>query len=145
MPNILILFIPVVATQVCIVLNRIILGILDSVESVGYFSQSSQVINVASSVVVSIGIVMLPRVSNMKAENNFDGVQVLLYKTFNIVTGIAVPISFGLLGISLSFAPFFFGGNYDIVGPIMMIQAPTIIFMAWSNVLEHNSYFRLIG
>lgn len=134
LPNILILFIPVVATQVCIVLNRIILGILDSVESVGYFSQSSQVINVASSVVVSIGIVMLPRVSNMKAENNFDGVQVLLYKTFNIVTGIAVPISFGLLGISLSFAPFFFGGNYDIVGPIMMIQAPTIIFMAWSNV-----------
>lgn len=128
------LFVPTIATQICIALNKILLGMIDNVTSVGYYTQSSQVIGVASSIVISVGVVMLPRVSKMKSENNIEGVKDLVYKTFNIASGVSVAITFGVLGISSNFAPYFFGVGFNIVGVLMMIQAPTILFMMWSNI-----------
>jgi len=42
---------------------------------------------------------------------------------------------FGVMGIALNFAGFFFGPKWVAVGPLLMMEAPIIVFIAWSNVL----------
>ncbi|RZI49602.1 flippase [Lactococcus kimchii] len=129
------LFLPQIAIQIYVVANKNMLGIFDSITAVGYFNQSNSIILALTPFVTSLGTVMLPRVSNMFAEGNSSEAKKMLEKSFEIMTAIAIPMMFGVMGIALKFAPFFFGKDFNSVGLLMMIQAPIILFMAWSNVI----------
>lgn len=129
------LFLPQVAIQVYAVANKNMIGIFDSITAVGYFNQSNSIILAITPFVTSLGTVMLPRVSNMFASGDTKSAKVALAKSFDVMSGLATPLMFGIMGISINFAPFFFGKDFQVVGLLMMIQAPIILFMAWSNVI----------
>lgn len=59
----------------------------------------------------------------------------MLYKSFDFVSAVAVPMMFGLAAISLTLAPKYYGPGYDPVGPAMMIESIVILMIAWSNAL----------
>ncbi|NEX50000.1 polysaccharide biosynthesis C-terminal domain-containing protein, partial [Lactococcus lactis] len=101
----------------------------------GFFSQSDSLIKVTLSIVTSLGVVMLPHVSNLFSKGKIKEVQETLKKSFVLMTGLAIPIMFGVMGIALNFAGFFFGPKWVAVGPLLMMEAPIIVFIAWSNVL----------
>ena len=130
----IILFIPTIAVQIYWVANKSMIGLMDSVVHAGFFQQSDSMIKMALSIIGTIGVVMLPRVASMHSEGNINGIRNSIVKTFNIATGISFGIFFGILGISLKFAPFFWGKSFEMVGLIMMIEAPIIIFIPMSNV-----------
>ncbi|GFO51210.1 hypothetical protein ikelab_04850 [Lactococcus garvieae] len=129
------LFLPQVAIQVYAVANKNMIGIFDSITAVGYFNQSNSIILAITPFVTSLGTVMLPRVSNMFASGDTKSAKAALAKSFDVMSGLATPLMFGIMGISINFAPFFFGKDFQVVGLLMMIQAPIILFMAWSNVI----------
>lgn len=129
------LFLPQIAIQIYSVANKNMIGIFDSMTAVGYFNQSNSIILALTPFVTSLGTVMLPRVSNMFSEGNSGEAKKMLTKSFEVMTAIALPLTFGVMGISMKFAPFFFGKEFKSVGILMMIQAPVILFMAWSNVI----------
>ncbi|MGX7011906.1 flippase [Lactococcus cremoris] len=129
------LFLPQIAIQIYAVANKNMLGVFDSMTAVGYFNQSNSIILALTPFVTSLGTVMLPRVSNMFAEGDNLKAKSMLKKSFEIMTAISIPMVFGVMGIALKFAPFFFGKDFTSVGLLMMIQAPIILFMAWSNVI----------
>lgn len=129
------LFLPQVAIQVYAVANKNMIGIFDSITAVGYFNQSNSIILAITPFVTSLGTVMLPRVSNMFASGDTKSAKVALAKSFDVMSGLATPLMFGIMGISINFTPFFFGKDFQVVGLLMMIQAPIILFMAWSNVI----------
>jgi len=131
----LMLFLPQIATQIYLVVNKNMLGIFDSIDSVGFFGQSDSIIKVTLALVTSLGTVMLPHISNMHSKGDMEGIKKMLSKSFDIMTGLSIPIMFGIMGVSIRFAPFFFGTDFGIVGRLMFIQAPIIIFIAWSNVI----------
>ncbi|PCS01436.1 polysaccharide biosynthesis C-terminal domain-containing protein [Lactococcus fujiensis] len=111
------------------------IGLFDSVIHAGFFSQSDQMIKMCLSLVGSIGTVMLPRVASMHSQGNQSAVETSIIKAFNIASGLSFALFFGILGISLKFASFFFGNSFSMVGYIMLIEAPVIIFISWSSVL----------
>ena len=111
------------------------IGIFDGKTASGFFNQSDSLIKVTLSIVTSLGVVMLPHVSNLFSRGKLKEVQQTLKKSFVLMTGLAVPIMFGVMGIALNFAGFFFGSKWVAVGPLLMLEAPIIIFIAWSNVL----------
>lgn len=131
----LILFIPTIATSIYLVANKTMLGIFDSVINAGFFNQSDTIIKMALSLVATIGTVMLPRVANMHSQGDVSGVKKSIMKTFDIASGISIALFFGICGIALKFAPFFFGSDFAEVGIIMMLEAPIILFISWSSVL----------
>ena len=129
------LFVPTIAVQVYTVVNKNMIGVLDSIGSLGVFNQSNIIIQTALAVVSTLNVVMLPRTSLLFSKGDVAGVHRNIVKTFNIASSIAIPTTFGLAAISLKFAPFFLGPQFRMVGIIMLIQSPVIIFITGANIV----------
>ena len=85
--------------------------------------------------VTATGTVMLPHVANAVSHGDMKKVNQMLYKSFDFVSAMAVPMMFGLAAISLTLAPKYYGPGYGPVGPAMMIESIVILMIAWSNAL----------
>lgn len=129
------LFIPQIATQVYVQLNRTMLGVMVNETSSGYYQYSDNLVKLILALVTATGTVMLPHVANAVSRGDMNKVNRMLYKSFDFVTALAVPMMFGLAAISLTLAPKYYGPGYDPVGPAMMIESIVILMIAWSNAL----------
>lgn len=130
----LLLFIPTITTQIYLVVNRLMLGRMANQESLGQFDQADKIVKIVLAIVTATGTVMLPNVANKFAKGDIKGVRTSLYHSFDFVTAISVPLMFGLMAISTTFAPWFLGQDFYPSGRIMFIESPIILFIAWSNV-----------
>ncbi|MGN8844463.1 flippase [Niallia sp. HCP3S3_B10] len=131
----IVLFIPQIAIQVYVILNKTMLGIFSNVDEVGIFENADKIVKVILAIVTSMGIVMLPRVSNTFAKGEMNQVKDYLYNSFNFSSYLSFPLAFGLASIAMNFAPWFFGEAFKNTGIIITIISPIIIFIAWSNVI----------
>lgn len=132
----LLLFIPTVTTQVYLVVNRIMLRFMDPTKAVavGLFSQSDKIVKLVLAIVTATGTVMLPHIAHKFASGDVKGIRQSLYNSFDFVTALSVPMMFGVAAIAEKFAPWFLGTEFTPSGKIMMIEAPVIVLIAWSNV-----------
>lgn len=129
------LFVPQVATQVYLVLNKTMLGSMVSVRAAGYFDQSDKMIKMVLAVVTATGTVMLPHVANAFANGQHEKTKQLLYKSFSFVTALSVPMTFGLMAVAPTFVPLFFTRKFDSVIPVIIIESLVILLIAWSNAI----------
>lgn len=131
----LVLFIPQIATQVYLVLNKTMLGSIISVQSSGYFDQSDKIVKMILAVVTATGTVMLPHVANAFANGNKEKTKEYLYSSFSFVSVVSVPMMFGLIVLSAKFVRLFLTVKFSEVVPIMMIESIVILLIAWSNAI----------
>ena len=129
------LFIPQIATQVYVQLNRTMLGVMFNETASGYYQYSDSLVKLVLALVTATGTVMLPHVANAVSHGDMKKVNQMLYKSFDFVSAMAVPMMFGLAAISLTLAPKYYGPGYGPVGPAMMIESIVILMIAWSNAL----------
>ena len=129
------LFIPQIATQVYVQLNKTMLGVMVNETASGYYQYSDNLVKLILALVTATGTVMLPHVANAVSHGNMKKVNKMLYKSFNFVSAISYPMMFGLAAISLTLAPKYYGPGYGPVGPAMMIESIVILIIAWSNVI----------
>ncbi|PRR81495.1 flippase [Clostridium luticellarii] len=129
------LFIPQIATQIYLVLNKTMLGALSNTNEVGYFDMSDKITKMSLAVVTSMGVVMLPRVANTFSKGDMKKVKKYLSKSFDFASYLSVPMMFGLAGISAQFTPWFFGAGFNKTGTLICVISPIVVFIAWSNVL----------
>ena len=130
----LLLFIPTITTQVYLVLNRLMLGRMSTQADLGNFGQADKIVKFVLAVVTATGTVMLPHVANKFAKGDIKGVRNSLYSSFNFVSAISIPMMFGLMAIAKKFGPWFLGNGFVLSGSVMFVEAPIIVFIAWSNV-----------
>lgn len=129
------LFIPQIAIQVYVVLDKTMLGsILNDMSEVGYYEQSQKMIKILLTLITSIGTVMLPRIAKTFADNNHEQIKKYMSKTLNYIYTFSVPLMFGLIAISHNFVPVFFGPGYDEVVLLMRIMSVIVLFISLSNV-----------
>lgn len=131
----LILFIPQISSQVYLVLNKTMLGQMIGTTATGYFDNSDKVIKLILSIVTATGTVMLPHVAKTFHQGNMQKVNAYLYETFDLVTALAMPLFFGIAAIATNFAPYFFGAGFSGIDKVIMLEAPVIVIIAWSNVI----------
>jgi O-antigen/teichoic acid export membrane protein len=129
------LFLPQVAIQIYAVLNKNMLGILANTNEVGYFDNADKIIKMVLAVVTAMGVVMLPRVSNMFARGDTKKVKEYLNQSLDFASYLSIPMMFGLAGMALKFAPWFFGIEFYQTGVLMAIISPIVVLIAWSNVV----------
>lgn len=129
------LFVPQVATQVYLVLNKTMLGSMISFRAAGYFDQSDKMIKMVLAAVTATGTVMLPHVANAFANGQHEKTKQLLYKSFSFVTALSVPMTFGLMAVAPTFVPLFFTSKFNSVIPVIIIESVVILLIAWSNTI----------
>lgn len=139
------LFIPTIAVQVYTIVDKSMLGHFanDYLEN-GYYEQAEKVYKICLTLVTSLGTVMIPRIGKTFKEGNIKKVNEYMYKSYNFIWFLSVPIMFGLISISDIFVPIFFGSGYDKVAIILPIFSILVIVIGLSNVNGHQ-YFIPLG
>lgn len=129
------LFIPQIAIQVYVVLDRTMIGLLSNIGEVGLYEQSQKIVKLVLSLVTSLGVVMLPRMSNIFANGDNEKMNVYLNKSLQGVAYVSIPMSVGLAAVSSEFVPWFFGPDFKTVSYLMIILTPILFLIAMSNVI----------
>lgn len=60
----------------------------------------------------------------------------IFYDMMQVVNFISIAMMFGLMAISIKFAPLFFGDNFIESGYLLIGLAPTIFLSGWKNVVR---------
>lgn len=129
------LFIPQIAIQVYTLLDRTMVGaIVENKSEVGYYDQGQKIVKMLLAVITSMGTVMLPRIANTFANNEEEKVTQYMKKSFNMVFLLSIPMIFGIVIVSKSFVPLFFGKGYEKVAVLMNVISPIILLIGLSNV-----------
>jgi O-antigen/teichoic acid export membrane protein len=129
------LFIPQIATQVYLQLNKTMLGQFDSVVASGYYDYADKLVKMALAVITATGTVMLPHMSNLAAKGDMKRFNNALYKSFSFVSFLAIPLAFGIAAIATTLAPWYYGEKFAVVGRLIIIEAPVAVLIGWSNVI----------
>ncbi len=126
----LILFIPSFSALIYSVMDKTMIGILSTTEDVGYYDQAYKVVFMITSLINATGIVMLPRASNLIANNQLSVLKEVVNKGLIITLILVFPLVFGYIIIADEFIIWFMGDNFQESILISIIMAPTIIFKA---------------
>ena len=129
---ILVLFIPVIAISIYKIMDKIMLGTMSSMIEVGFYENSEKIMNIPLGVITALGIVMLPKMSNLYANRNEDEAT----KYIGFVMCISFGAVFGLIGISPVLIPIFLGDKFIECVNVVAIISITIVFLAWANVVR---------
>ena len=129
------LFIPTIAVQVYTVLDKTMIGVItqNSFEN-GYYEQAIKISKTALTLVTSLGIVMVPRIGYHFAKKETGKVNLYMFRAYQFVWLLGIPLCFGLIGIAPNFVPWFYGAGYDKVIPLLSILALLILAIGISNV-----------
>jgi len=134
-PN-LTLFIPVVAISLYRQMNKIMLGIASTMTQVALFENAARINQLPLGLLTSVSAVMLPKMSNMVIQGSEDEVKKFIGKSMTGVMLFAFATAFGLAAIAEDFAPLFFGKEFKMSGTLIVYTSPSIIIMAWANVIR---------
>lgn len=134
-PNI-VLFIPVVSLAVFHYTDKIMLGSLSSMSEVGFYSNADKIVNIPLGLINGLGVVMLPKITNLLASGNNK--KAILYLNNSIVLSIwgSTALCFGIMSILEDFIPLFFGKGYSRCIELLYDLAVVVIIKSISNVLK---------
>lgn len=129
-----ILFASSIAISIYTVLDTLMLGFMTNYEEVGFYTNAMHISKVVVSAITSLSLVAVPRVSFYMKERDFNNINILLNKSFSVVSFFAFPATIGLACISPVFVPLFFGTKF--VGSIMplIILSFLIISIGLNNL-----------
>ena len=116
------MFIPQVAIQVYVQLNKTMLGAFVGTVSSGYYQYSDNLVKMVLTIVTATGTVMLPHVSNAFSKGDTNKVNQMLYRSFDFVSFLAIAMMFGLAGVSKYLGLMFYGRGFGPVGMAMIIE-----------------------
>lgn len=118
-----------------IYLNSVMLGLISSDEQVGFFTAGTKISNIGLTVISSIGTVLLPRCSNLLANGENETFNKIIEKSLNLILGLSLPMTFGLILLATPITLIFCGPKYTDAIPVLMLNAPVIILIGISNLL----------
>ncbi len=129
-----ILFTSSIAISIYTVLDTLMLGFLRDYSEVGFYTNAMHMSRVALTLVTSLSIVAVPRVSYYMKDKDYGKINELMGKSFKIISFLAFPSAIGLSCISPVFVPLFFGEHF--MGSVipLMILSMLIIAIGLNNL-----------
>lgn len=131
-----ILFIPVIAISVFTVLDKIMLGYMGSFSQVGYFDAADKVMMAPKGIIGALGTVMLPRMASEYAKKDNKNRELFINASLSFALVFSIGCMFGIIGISKTFVPIFFGVKYLPTIFILALMAVVLPFYAVGNVVR---------
>lgn len=138
------LFLPQVAMQIYLILNKTMVGWLVSVKATGFYTYSDNTIRAVLTLGTSLATVMMPRVANTFIHGDIKQVNKYTQLSFDFASALAVPLMFGIAAVSLKFVPSFLGADYSPVAYLMIIETLLILPVTWASIIG-NQYLIPLG
>ncbi|MCI1741553.1 MAG: flippase [Prevotella sp.] len=135
MKPVLTLFTSSIAISIYTVLDTIMLGFITNYSQVAYYNQATHISRTFLSIITSLSIVAMPRVSYYMKNKEWLEINTLMQKSFGIISLMAIPVALGLFIISPIFVPWFFSKTF--MGTIVPLQIMSfsIIVIGFNNLL----------
>ena len=138
--TVLSLFIPTIAIQVYTILDKTMIGLFSGVGAEnGYYEEAMKFARITQTLVTSLSTVMIPRIGSCFAQQKLEEAKEYLYKSYQYVWAVAIPMCFGLMGISDNLVPWFLGSNYEKVSILLKILSLLLISIG-INTITGNEY-----
>ncbi len=134
-PN-LILMVSVVAVSVYVLMDRIMIEWLSTREQVGFYENTSKILNMCTGIIGAVGTVMLPRMTYLLTNSEKGYAMTLLSKSIRYIMTIAIAITFGMAGIAKEFSVIYFGDEFAACGIMIAIVSAALLFYSWENILK---------
>jgi len=145
------LFIPTIATQIYVMLDKTLIGTLipdtytvveNGIEVVkryadlenGYYESAEKIVKMAMTIVTCMGPIYLSRNSSELAQGNIEKCKENVYNGISFTWMLSVPMTLGVICIASNFVPWFFGDGYEKCVGLMMLFSPLIIIIGFSNL-----------
>ena len=113
-------------------IDVIFLGIYNSFETIAYYSIAVKLSSVAALAIVSVNIVIAPKIAKIYKDNNFDKLRGLMKKATRLNVAVSVPILFCIIIFS-TYLLSFFGSDYIIAKNALIILASSQLFNSISG------------
>lgn len=130
----IVLFVPIVSISVLKYMDKIMLGIVSTNSQVGYYDYAHKIIEMPSALIVAVGTVMLPRISNLFSNGGVEKSRRYTLITYKYLMALSIGMSFGLASIADIFSVVFWGIDFAPCGKIIKILALSVPFTAYSNI-----------
>ncbi|WP_336834260.1 flippase [Sphingobacterium siyangense] len=124
-----------------ITLNTMMLGFLSNNESVGYFTASTKITQIALAVVNSLGVVLLPRLSNLISSGRNEEFQEIAQKAFHFIVAISLPIVAGSMLLSPYIINIFCGPSYQPAIANLILISPVILIIGLSSFIGIQIFY----
>ncbi|RFM26668.1 flippase [Deminuibacter soli] len=123
------------AVSIYTILDTIILGFLTNDESVGYYTAASRLNKLVIPLLISLGTVLIPQISQAFKENQLAEAKRLIKESLNFIILAGIPITVGLIAVAPELVVIFSGAQFVPAITTMQLFAPAILIIALSNVL----------
>lgn len=129
------IFVLNVITSIYLQLNTMLLGFLKDIATVGYFTAATKLMYMTMSVSNSLGSVIMPRASNLIAENKMNEFKNVVQKSYDFIIAISIPLTIGLIFTSKSAILLLSGNSFYPSILASQIVAINIISIGISGVM----------
>ncbi|KKW88835.1 flippase [Lacticaseibacillus rhamnosus] len=129
------MFVPQIATQVYLQLNKTMLGALIGVQASGFYDNSDKIVKILLAVVTATGTVLLPHSAHSYSQGRYDIIETSLDRSMHFILLLAFPLATGLAGIAPLFTYVFFGKGFNPVADLLVIESIVIVLVGISNAV----------
>lgn len=84
-------------TSIYLNLNTVMLGFMKGDSAVGFYTAGNKISHIVLSVVASLGVVLLPRCSNLVENGRMDEFAAVTRKSYSLVQALSLPSTLGLI------------------------------------------------
>ncbi len=130
----LLLFLPQIASSVYVLLDRTMLGVMNTSADVGVYDQGQKIIRLAVTLIGAISSVMMPRIANMMVTSDEKTMKKVIEKSALFISVISFGLTFGIVGVAKNFVPWFFGEGFQEVTTVFYYSAWIIIAIGGANL-----------
>ena len=116
-------------------LDSIMLGFLKDEQAVGFYTAATRVTKAVIGIVSSLGMVLLPRFSNMISNRQLKDFRALADKAVSFIICLCLPMATGIVFMSTPIIHLFCGPDFDPSIFTLQLIAPTILFIGISGIL----------
>lgn len=124
-----------VVTSVYLQLNPVLLGFFKGTLAVGYFTAATKIMSVVMKLSSCLGVVMMPRTSNLIAEHKEEEFNKLIQKSYDFTIAISLPLTCGLLVAAPYIIKVLCGQEFIPATFASQVIAPIILMVGISNVM----------
>jgi O-antigen/teichoic acid export membrane protein len=101
-----------VATSMYTILDTVLLGFLSDEKAVGLYTAAIKLTKIAIPFIISLGVVMIPKLTKSVLENNLEEMQHLLDESFHFISFFSIPLLAGLMVLAPEFVVVFSGHGF---------------------------------
>lgn len=134
---IIVLFIPVIAVSLYRYMDKIMLGALGTMTETGYYENAEKIINMPLGFINSLGIVMLPRMSNLLSkEGKRNEANRMIDYSMLFVCFLSCGMAFGISAIAPNVVSLLMGEEFVHCIGLIKIISTSMVFFSFANVIR---------